>query len=63
MPAEPPASPRRRLKQQPVPVTSKDAEMALLLGLAGMKPKPRSFALVDEKEFVAAAPSAPPLVG
>lgn len=63
MPADPPASPRRRAKQtSPTLTTSKDAEMALLLGLAGMKPKPRSCGLIDEKAFVQRAPAAPPLV-
>lgn len=53
-----PASPRKRSRKPPQELTtSKDAEMALLLGLAGMKPAPRSFAMVDDKQFVASAPA------
>lgn len=52
-----PTSPRRRSRPHHEMTTTKDAELALLLGLAGMKPAPRSFAVVDETKFAASTPS------
>ena len=46
-----PASPRRQRPSPPSVFSEKDASMAILLGLAGMKPRPRSSALMDDMSF------------
>ena len=50
--SHPPASPRRLRPSPPSAFSEKDASMAILLGLAGMKPRPRSSALMDDASFL-----------